>query len=395
MELEPNFSTLSFDINQCEIERRLQRDIPAHTNYPAVFDPPWDIDMVDQFPMTGSYANGFLGVNPNLIDLSSLFEDDLIKAPAAARSDGSSAQVYDGSINGFCHFGHENFGRLAESEFPPFRSQLCIYSNEDPPINTSRLNTDYSLSPWPDPGLNDPELSTPIEDFSLSKLVYPGITLPESSHRHHELSRCSQIDGTLLEYDDALEASLFQHIPDEHDPISSLCCSNQDGNCTGISSGSPLGNHHIENHDMNGQNLYVRPDLLALTSTFENCQSQSQYRRNQAIITDEDLLTTVDINNHQADIRSSRPVPTLDDLIVNLDFNPKPPSSKRKRSSFTPAGKEKVRLVRDWGACLFCRSRKVSVSNFCCRSQTLLILNSISALLQKFAINVYEQLTTL
>jgi hypothetical protein len=61
-------------------------------------------------------------------------------------------------------------------------------------------------------------------------------------------------------------------------------------------------------------------------------------------------------------VRSTEAQPTLADHIIT--FNLKPPSSplKRKRSAFSLEGKKKVRSVRQNGACVSCRARKVSVS---------------------------------
>jgi hypothetical protein len=53
--------------------------------------------------------------------------------------------------------------------------------------------------------------------------------------------------------------------------------------------------------------------------------------------------------------------PRMDDLIVNFDSSPNAASRKRKRTKFTPEGAEKVRSVRNKGACVACHYRKTPV----------------------------------
>lgn len=55
-------------------------------------------------------------------------------------------------------------------------------------------------------------------------------------------------------------------------------------------------------------------------------------------------------------------LPAQEDLMANFNIRPQPPPQKRTRKSFTKDGKKKVQLVRKIGACLCCRSRKLSVS---------------------------------
>ena len=73
-----------------------------------------------------------------------------------------------------------------------------------------------------------------------------------------------------------------------------------------------------------------------------------------------ELLSTAILDD--TSIRSTEAQPTLADHIIT--FNLKPPSIplKRKRSAFSVEGKKKVRSVRQNGACVSCRARKVSVS---------------------------------
>lgn len=56
------------------------------------------------------------------------------------------------------------------------------------------------------------------------------------------------------------------------------------------------------------------------------------------------------------------PLP-LNDLMSKFDSNPGVPLPKRRRRPFTEDAKTKVKRVRDIGACVFCRARKVPVSS--------------------------------
>jgi hypothetical protein len=384
MELEPDFSRLSFDTshhNQSEIEKQLGVRVTPRATYSPVFNSLWEPDMADQFFTTNPHHNSFLGIDPNLIDLSSFFDDDARRVSAAACSGVFSAQVDDGATNTFFSFNDQNVVvHKEEPELLPFQSKPRTYPIEKTPMYTPHTNTDHSLPFWPGTEFNNPNLSTPKDGFPLLNFnVCPDTTLPGGGNGASELSHPKMHD-TLLEFDNILESSLPQHILDELSPIDSLRYTHHDRNHTTDSAAStldgiaapPAGGYVFENHeDMNDQNRCVRPDLLLLTPPYESPSPQSQHPQNQAAVNGEELLTTIDIDYSQVDVMSSRPMPTLDELTVNLDFNPKPSTSKRKRSSFTTAGKEKVRLVRDWGACVFCRSRKVSVSNFRCRNLNL------------------------
>ncbi len=49
--------------------------------------------------------------------------------------------------------------------------------------------------------------------------------------------------------------------------------------------------------------------------------------------------------------------------MSKFDANLGPPLPKRRRRAFTEDAKTKVKKVRDIGACVFCRARKVPVSS--------------------------------
>jgi hypothetical protein len=61
-------------------------------------------------------------------------------------------------------------------------------------------------------------------------------------------------------------------------------------------------------------------------------------------------------------IEATKVQPTLADHIITFDLNLLSSPLKRKRSAFSLEGKKKVRSVRQNGACISCRARKVSVS---------------------------------
>lgn len=331
--------------------------------------------MASQFS-TASFHDGYLGIDPNSIELSSFF-DTLTNALSAAGSDVPLGHIDNDSINALLPSGEEDVWRQAETNFPSFHSEPRTYPHERTPSNAPCFNPDYSLSLWADSEPNNLHVLAPQENFWFTDFNASfGPTPPERSQECQELIFCPRANCTLLDYDNALPAPLPQHIADGCGPIRSLCGSNQDGKCLGNSLALPLNdmaapklNHdHFENQEDTDQSLCVKPADLAL-SPFDRHPSQRQHPRDQAFTSDGDLLITVNINSSQANLRS--PLPTLDDLILNFDLNPKPPPSKRKRSSFDTAGKEKVRLVRDWGACVICRSRKISVSDCSWRTRGL------------------------
>jgi hypothetical protein len=72
--------------------------------------------------------------------------------------------------------------------------------------------------------------------------------------------------------------------------------------------------------------------------------------------------------------------PKLDDLIGNFDSNPEPVSRKTKRMKFTPEGAEKVRSVRNKGACVACHYRKTPVLSPFYFLITLLISHSVQSM---------------
>jgi hypothetical protein len=153
-----------------------------------------------------------------------------------------------------------------------------------------------------------------------------------------------------------------------------------------------LGNLYSEKQRGLADNLCVRPEVLALPSSYRSPLAQPRHPEGQITDEDHELLTAIDIiGSPPSNLPPFHPIPAFDDLIVNFDLNPRPPPTKRKRSSFTRAGKEKVRLVRDSGACVFCRLRKVSVGDLLhCLPDSA--LTATSALLKKCAINVDELL---
>jgi hypothetical protein len=55
--------------------------------------------------------------------------------------------------------------------------------------------------------------------------------------------------------------------------------------------------------------------------------------------------------------------PTMEELTINFETNPEVRIAKGKRKAFGPEEREKVKKVRENGACFSCRARKVSVSN--------------------------------
>jgi hypothetical protein len=372
MELEPNSSKLSFDLNECEIDWRLGTSPEAHANYPCAFNGPGEAGMADQVS-TRSFHYGYLDVDPNLIDLSSFFEDTLANTSSAARSDVSLGRIEHDSMNDHLPSADESLWPQLEADSLSFRSGSRIYPSENAALVTSHLvNGERSLSLWPNSEFIGSDTSAPKDAFLPELSVYPRSTLSRRSHGPRELLYCLEVDQTGLDYGDALEAPLSQHIPDRCGPPGNSYYFEQDGISSDIPSALSLNGMAapmLDNFDFekceaqDDVNICVSPGDLEIASSYDRRQSLPQYSRDQELVSDGELPATVNINSPQVNPRSSRPVPTLDDLIGNFDLNPKPQPSKRKRSSFDMAGKEKVRLVRDRGACVICRSRKVSVSD--------------------------------
>jgi hypothetical protein len=73
-----------------------------------------------------------------------------------------------------------------------------------------------------------------------------------------------------------------------------------------------------------------------------------------------ELLSTAILDD--TPVRSTEPQLTFADHIITFDLKPTSRPLKRKRSAFSLEGKKKVRSVRQNGACVSCRSRKISVS---------------------------------
>lgn len=89
---------------------------------------------------------------------------------------------------------------------------------------------------------------------------------------------------------------------------------------------------------------------------FSPATQDSQADEPSAVLAKVDLEIRVDCHR-PAEV----PLP-LNDLISKFDSNPGASPPKRKRRCFTADGKTKVKGVRETGACVFCRARKVSVS---------------------------------
>jgi hypothetical protein len=378
MEVEPNFSRLSFDMSLSEADKLVQQDTPADTVHSSVFNTPSEATMamvVDPVSANVSSQDGFTVADSNLIDESSFFEGG------------------DLSTNNVMLQDDEDFWRGIDQELLAFQSASCTRPNKNEMLLASPV--DGSSFPWQDSSAHEPGYL-----FTESN-VCSEITL---SGCEQELFGPSTMGYQVLDFTDANPASM--NAADEYDPIGCLNYTfpNEHGIYTDLALSvqldgtvnSWLGNQYSDDRgDMSDPNLYIRPDVLALISPYRSPLSQPNHPKNRTTDEDHELLTTVDIaDNLQVNPPPSRPIPAFDDLIVNFDLNPRPPPSKRKRSSFTRAGKEKVRLVRDSGACVFCRSRKVSVSIFpCCVPLAWLILTSTSALQKKYATNVDELLT--
>ncbi|KAE9374660.1 hypothetical protein N431DRAFT_372459 [Stipitochalara longipes BDJ] len=325
MELEPDFSRLSFDMDLSEFDRRPQS--LATANYSRVFNGSSQAAMTGLLSANDSHPDCFFGLDSSLFELSSFFGVDGL----SVNNFGSAAEIYRrGFEQNTCPLNFDPRTSLNEYEIPMDASVQHLVDAE--------LEAEYSR----------PERNGPLDTS-------------ECTQEHSLLPGSSQPGCQSLDFADFQPTFTSLGIPNEYNPIDflSYTCSNEDGNFTHFAlnpdgtADTLVGIHHSEGHgDTGGSDLCVRPEVLTLPASTPNHQDSQD---------NQELLRSIDIDSCP-DLASSRPVPIFNDLIVNFDLNPKPPPSKRKRSSFTRAGKEKVSLVREWGACTFCRSRKVSCS---------------------------------
>ncbi|KAN0103208.1 hypothetical protein V8E51_011521 [Hyaloscypha variabilis] len=289
-----------------------------------------------------SHADCFSVVDSHLFELSNIFEIDGL---SANNSRPAAAETYQ----------QGNQQDLCPLEFDPrtgFDGPETPYMNNSlQHLTDTRLEVGHSLLEW-------------------NELL--DITLSEYAEDHTSLPGSCQSGGQPLDFVDPQPAFMSPNIPNDYNltDFINYTYSSEDGNVTRFTLNmQPIETKHrfVDNHysgdqsDMRGaSDLCIQPEVLTLPATFQTPLTTPNHRESQAIDNHE-LLMNIDVDTSR-DLESSRPVPVFDDLIVNFDLNTKPPPSKRKRSSFTRVGKEKVRLVRDWGACTFCRSRKVSCS---------------------------------
>jgi hypothetical protein len=341
MELEPNFSRLSFDMNLNEFNRRPQSDNPANGNYTSVVstlsEPVVELT-ANTFLANASLPNHFIGDGSNSTSLPSFFEGNAL------------------STDNFMVAGAENFWREIEQEFLPFKSDSSTCPNWSEVLIPS--SQDASLRHWS----NSPPLDA---SYLLSQnSTYSDITLPECGYERLGLLDPLRMGCQLLDYTDVQPVPMSQDALGEYNLTRCLdyTCSNVGGINTGYTQLDGPASPVVGYSDHIGDPaLCVRPEVLTLHSSYRLPSSLPSHPKRRTTDKEHERLTRVNVDN--LNVPASRPTPTFNDLIVNFDLNPKPPLSKRKRSSFTRAGKEKVRLVRDWGACTFCRSRKVSVGD--------------------------------
>jgi hypothetical protein len=330
-------------MNLNEFNRRPQSDSPANRNYTPVIstlsEPAVELTANKLFA-NASLPDHFIGDGSNSTSLPSFFEGDAL------------------STDNFMVSGAEGFWREIEQELLHFKSDSSTCPDWSEVLIPSSLDASlrhWSNSPSPNAAYLLPQNST-----------YSDIALPECGHEHPGLLGPLRMGCQLLDYTDAQPISMSQDALGECNLTRCFdyTCSNEGGINTGYTqldglAGPVVGCHYS---DLIGDPaLCVRPEVLTLHSSYRLPSSPSDHPKSQTTDEEHERLTRVNVDN--LNIPASRPTPTFNDLIVNFDLNPKPPLSKRKRSSFTRAGKEKVRLVRDWGACTFCRSRKVSVGD--------------------------------
>jgi len=345
MELEPDFSRLSFDMDFTELDRQPQGSSLLIVNHPRSFNGASQVGTTstDLLSANDNHADFSSGADLTLFELPSFFEMDCLSANNLK----STAEMY---WQGVEH-------NLCSLYFDP-RTELNLDGHES-------YATNASLQHCLDLGFDNkhslPETNGHL-DITQSEFAQEQNCFPRSPSQ-----RGRQIADPQLPF-------ISQDISDEYDPtgLLSYIYSTEHDNLTNLAPNIPpsgttdamVGSYYLRDHGDTGgvPNLCIRPEVLTLTPSCQTPLSPPNDQDSQATDHHHELITSINIDTCQ-DLTSSRPVPIFNDLIFNFDLKAKPAPSKRKRSSFTKAGKEKVSLVRDWGACIFCRSRKVSVSD--------------------------------
>ena len=348
MELEPDFLRLSFDMSLCGVDRPVPYDTPADTIQSATFDTPSEAAiaiLANSVSANFCRQGGSIGTDSTLTDPWSFFEDgDLSGNKLVSTADASFWGEMEQELLAF----------QPDSGTCPTGGKVLTAS----PMNGSPPN-------WPDL-LAHRTSHLHLESNCCSDVTFSGCG--------HMLSGFCKLGCQFLNSAHAQLAGM--NTLNEYDTNNHPNCtySNTNGGYSNPTLNFHLneaedlllGNLYSEKQGGLADNLCVRPEVLALPSSYRSPLAQPRHPEGQTTDDDHELLTAIDIIGSPPSNQSpSHPIPAFDDLIVNFDLNPRPPPIKRKRSSFTRAGKEKVRLVRDSGACVFCRLRKVSVSDLC------------------------------
>ncbi len=370
MELEPDFFRLSFDMGLSGVDRPVQYDTSADTIQSTTFDTPSEaaIAMLENSVSANVCSlGGSIGTDSNLTVPWSFFQDgDLSGNKLVSAADASFWGEMEQALLAF---------QPDSGTCPTDGKVLTAPLMNGPPLN------------WPDLlALGTSHLLS--ESDCWSDIMYTGCG--------HELPGFCKLGCQLLDFPHAQLAGMNTLNENDSNNYSKYIYSNTNGGYSNLrlnfqlheAAHSLLGDYYSEKQSSLAENLCVRPEVLALSPSYHSPLAQPRHPEGQTTDEDHELLTAIDIiGNSPSNLPPSHSIPAFDDLIVNFDLNPRPPPTKRKRSSFTEAGKEKVRLVRDSGACLFCRSRKVSVGDLllCFPGSAL---TATSALLKKCAINV-------
>jgi hypothetical protein len=374
MELEPDFLRLSFDLSLSGVDRPVQYDTPADTIQSTTFDTPSEAAiamLANSVSVNVCSLGGSIGTDSNLTDPWSFYQD-------GGLSGNKLVSTADASF----------WGEM-EQALLAFQPDSGTCPTDGKVLTTSPMNG--SPPNWPD--LLPHETSHLLSESNCCS----DITFCACGH---ELSGFCKLGCQVLDFAHAQLAGMNTLNEYDLNNYSKYIYSNTNGGYSNPTlnfqlkeAAHPLlGNHCSEKQSGLADNLYVRPEVLALSPSYHSPLAQPRHPEDRKTDEDRELLTAIHIiRSPLSSLPPSHPIPAFDDLIVNFDLNPRPPPTKRKRSSFTRAGKEKVRLVRDSGACVFCRSRKVSVGDLL-RYFPCSALTSNSALLKKCAINADELL---
>jgi hypothetical protein len=337
MELEPDFLTLSFDMSLSSVDRPVPYDTLADTIQSATFDTPSEgaiAMLANSVSANVCSQGGSIENDSNLTDPWSFFEDgDLSRNKLVSTADAS-------------------FWGEMEQELVAFQPDSGTCPTDGKVLTASPMNG--SPPNWP--GLLAHGTShLHLESNCCSDVTFSGCG--------HELSGFCKLGCQFFNSAHAQLAGM--NTLNEYDTNNHPNCtySNTNGGYSNPtlnfhlneSADLSLGNLYSEKQSGLAENLCVRPEVLALPSSYRSPLAQPRHPEGQITDEDHELLTAIDIiGSPPSNLPPSHPIPAFDDLIVNFDLNPRPPPTKEIRVNVYSVDCVKSRLVI---FCIVCQTR--------------------------------------